>query len=145
MWAVLSPIPTKREGDSSLLCSLTTRKFFLRLSMISWGKFYVMERFCDFSKRHNLYLPSYGQHFSFFWTYQVLIEFSSTCIIKILSNYQNLIFKNTTKRWWNIRRQNLNEDIETLHPAPTQFCLLPGSHRKTLFLSVSPFSLGYPV
>ena len=33
MWAVLSPFPSKREGDGSLFCDLTRRKFFLRLSM----------------------------------------------------------------------------------------------------------------
>ena len=27
MWAVFSPIPTKREGDGSFFCSLTRRKF----------------------------------------------------------------------------------------------------------------------
>ena len=42
------PDSNKREGDGSLFCSLTRRKFFLRLSMISWGQFHVMERFCDF-------------------------------------------------------------------------------------------------
>ena len=41
----------------------------------------------------------------------------------------------------NISRRNLNEYIGTLHLAPTQFCLNPDSHRKTLFLSDSSFSL----
>ena len=54
MWAVLSPFPSKREGDGSLFCALTRRKFFFRLSMISWGQFYVTERYCDFLKRLNL-------------------------------------------------------------------------------------------
>ena len=31
----------------------------------------------------------------------------------------------------NIRRQNLNEYLETLHLAPTQFCDLHGFYRKT--------------
>ena len=48
------PFSFKREGDGSLFCASTRRKFFLRLSMISWGPFYVTERFCDFLKRHNL-------------------------------------------------------------------------------------------
>ena len=34
MCAVLSPISPIREGDGSLFCSLTRRRFFLRLSMI---------------------------------------------------------------------------------------------------------------
>ena len=50
MWAVLSQFPSKREGDSSLFCGLTRHTFFLRLSMISWGQFYVTERFCSFLK-----------------------------------------------------------------------------------------------
>ena len=54
VWAVLSPFPSKREGDGSLFCALTRSKFLLRLSMILWGQFYVTERFCDFLKRHNL-------------------------------------------------------------------------------------------
>ena len=49
MWAVLCPIPTKREWDGSLFCSLKRHKFFLRLSMIS-GQFYAMGRFCNFFK-----------------------------------------------------------------------------------------------
>ena len=40
-----------------------------------------------------------------------------------------------------IIRQNLNEPIETLHIAPTQFSLLPGFYHKTLFLSISPLYL----
>ena len=48
MWAFLSPIPTKRKG------TVPSFALWLRLSMISWGQFYVMERFCDFLKRDNL-------------------------------------------------------------------------------------------
>ena len=67
MWAVLSPFPSKREGDGSLFCALTRRKFFLRLIMISWGQFYVTERFCDFLKRHNL-LVKLQPWLTFLWT-----------------------------------------------------------------------------
>ena len=67
MWTVLSPFPSKREGDGSLFCALTRRNFFLRLSMISWGQFNVMERFCDFLKRNNL-LIKLKHWLSFLWT-----------------------------------------------------------------------------
>ena len=67
MWAVLSPFPSKREGDGSLFCALTKRKCFLRLSMISWGQFYVTERFCDFLLLHNL-LIKLQPWLTFLWT-----------------------------------------------------------------------------
>ena len=67
MWAVLSPFPSKREGDGSLFCALTRRKFFWRLSMISWGQFYVTEMFCDFLLRHNL-LIKLQPWLTFLWT-----------------------------------------------------------------------------
>ena len=67
MWAVLSPFSYKREGDSSLFCALTRRKFFLRLSIILWGQFYVTERFCNFLKRHNL-LIKLQPWLTFLWT-----------------------------------------------------------------------------
>ena len=67
MIAVLSPFPSKREGDGSLFCALTRCKFFLKLSMISWGQFYVMKRFCDFFKRHNL-LIKIQKWLTFLWT-----------------------------------------------------------------------------
>ena len=38
-------------------------------------------------------------------------------------------------------RQNLNEYLETLYPAPTQFCDLPGFYCKILFLRSPPLSL----
>ena len=44
----------------------------------------------------------------------------------------------------NISRRKFNENIGTPHLAPTQFCLLPGSHRITWFLYVAPFSLQRP-
>ena len=46
------PDSNKREGDVSLFCYWCRRKFFLRLSMISWGQFYVMEIFCNFLMSH---------------------------------------------------------------------------------------------
>ena len=42
-------------------------KFFLRLCMMSWGHFYVTERFCDFLKRHNL-LIKIQPCLTFLWT-----------------------------------------------------------------------------
>ena len=38
-------------------------------------------------------------------------------------------------------RQNLNQYLETLHVALTQFCNLPGFYRKTGFLRSHPLSL----
>ena len=63
------PDSNKRKGEGSLFCSWCRRKFFLRLSMISWGQFYVMEIFCNFLNvtffwsNYNLELRSYGQLF----------------------------------------------------------------------------------
>ena len=64
MWAVLIPFPSKRNG--SLFFVLTRRKFFLRLSMTSWGQFYVMERFCDVLKGHKLSIKL-QPWLTFFW------------------------------------------------------------------------------
>ena len=58
--ALFSQIPTKRERDSSLFCSLdveTRHKFFIKLSRIlkvSCGHFYLMERLRDLKKMSNL-------------------------------------------------------------------------------------------
>ena len=60
MWAVLSPFPSKREGDGFLFCALKRRKF-------SWGQFYVMERICEFLKRHN-FLIKLQPWRTFLWT-----------------------------------------------------------------------------
>ena len=38
-------------------------------------------------------------------------------------------------------KTGIDRYVGTLHLAPTHFGLLPGSHRKTLFLIFSPFSL----
>ena len=40
-----------------------------------------------------------------------------------------------------ISRQNLNENLETLHLAPMLFYRLPGFHLKTVFLNPHPLSL----
>ena len=40
-----------------------------------------------------------------------------------------------------ISRQNLNEYIETIHLAPTQFCDLPGIYCKAGFLRCHPLIL----
>ena len=67
MWAVLSPFHSKREGYGFLFSALKRRKFFLRLSMISWGQFYVTEEICEFLKRHNL-LIKLQPWVTFLWT-----------------------------------------------------------------------------
>ena len=67
MWAVLIPFPSKRGVAGSLFCALMRRKFSLRLSMISWGQFYVTERFCDLLIRHNL-LIKLQPWLTFLWT-----------------------------------------------------------------------------
>ena len=77
MWAVLSPIPIKREGDGSLFCF-----FFLRLSMISWGPFYVMESVCDFLKRHNLLIKFNLDLRSFGHTLSLFVSRSDFPIVK---------------------------------------------------------------
>ena len=40
-----------------------------------------------------------------------------------------------------ISRQNLDEFLETIHLAPTEFCELPGFYSKTGFLRSHPLSL----
>ena len=46
-----------------------------------------------------------------------------------------------TQEGRNITRQNLNDYLEILHLAPTQFCDIPGFYRKTGFLRSHPLSL----
>ena len=77
MWAVLSPFPSKRGRFPLLRFDKT--QFFLKLSMISWGQFYVTERFCDFFKRHNL-LIKLQPWLMLLWTTSVLVfnDFKST-------------------------------------------------------------------
>ena len=45
-----------------------------------------------------------------------------------------------TQEGSSISRQNLNENLETLHLAPTLFYHLPGFYLKTGFLNPHPFS-----
>ena len=46
-----------------------------------------------------------------------------------------------TQKGSSISRQNLNDNLETLHLAPTLFYHLPGFYLKPGFLNLYPFSL----
>ena len=71
--------------------------------------------------------------------------FDSWCFIKIHNWYLSKLLYGTYNLIYDIfvykkaggiiiSRQNLNEYLETLHLAPTQFCDLTGFNRKTGFL-----------
>ena len=76
----------KRGGRFPFLLFDETQ-FFLRLSMISWGQFYVMQRFCDFlnvtifCSNYNLNLCSYG-HFFVLVLYSSNTPLLNSCIKK---------------------------------------------------------------
>ena len=129
MWAVLSPFLSKREGDGSLFCDLTRRKFFLRLSMISLGQFYVTERFCNFLKRHNL-LIKLQPWLTFLWTtfcpcflYSIPIHYNFVapkyqCLpFKLNSDYgiNNNASTNIETRWFFIYINDFRFNKQKLH------------------------------
>ena len=81
MWAVLSPFPSKREGDGSLFCALTRHKLFLRLSMISWCRFMLRRYFVIF------YLIKY--HLNGHWRSQK-VTFILTLTYVLMDNFLSL-------------------------------------------------------
>ena len=63
------------------------------------------------------------------------------CVFKSIGKFKKLFCTKKKLEGRKISRQNLNEYLETLHLAPTQFCKLPGFCHKTGFLSNHPLSL----